>query len=124
MSADPRAALSALVAAFERHLEASASRRGEEDPTVIAAYEDLADAFENYDDALLEAYGEMTPLEVYSGADVDEETDIEFEDLDELDDHGDEDGDDAGVYSGFDDGDYEEDEDADDEAATSRATRS
>ena len=34
MSADPRAALSVLVSAFERHLEACAGRRGEDDPTV------------------------------------------------------------------------------------------
>ena len=42
MTADPRGALADLVAAFERHLEASASKRGEDDPTVIAAYDDLA----------------------------------------------------------------------------------
>jgi hypothetical protein len=65
MTADPRGALAALVTAFERHLEASASKRGEEDPTVIAAYDDLADAFATYDDALLQAYGEMTPLDIY-----------------------------------------------------------
>ncbi|HQV82399.1 MAG TPA: primosomal protein, partial [Ornithinibacter sp.] len=49
MSADPRAALNTLVAALERHLEASSARRGEDDPAVIAAYDDLADAFEDYD---------------------------------------------------------------------------
>ena len=52
---------------LERHLEASASRRGENDPTVVAAYQAVADAFDLYDDALLEAYGEVTPLEIYSG---------------------------------------------------------
>ena len=98
MTADPRGALAALVTAFERHLEASASKRGEEDPTVIAAYDDLADAFVTYDDALLQAYGEMTPLDIYDGDD------------DELDDHSDEDGD-EGVYSGLDDADYDEDDD-------------
>ncbi|HQZ08982.1 MAG TPA: primosomal protein, partial [Ornithinibacter sp.] len=60
MSADPRAALNTLVAALERHLEASSARRGEDDPAVIAAYDDLADAFEDYDGALFDAYGEMT----------------------------------------------------------------
>jgi hypothetical protein len=98
MTADPRGALANLVSAFERHLEASSSKRGEEDPTVIAAYDDLADAFAAYDEALLEAYGEMTPLDIYDG-----------EDDDELDDHSDEDGD-AGVYSGLDDADYEDDD--------------
>ena len=41
MTADPRGALAALMSAFERHLEASSSKRGEDDPTVIAAYDDL-----------------------------------------------------------------------------------
>jgi hypothetical protein len=97
MTADPRGALAALVTAFERHLEASASKRGEDDPTVVAAYDDLADAFALYDESLLQAYGEMTPLDIYEG-----------DDEDELDDHSDEGGD-EGVYSGLDD-DYEEEE--------------
>lgn len=79
MSADPRQALATFVTALERHLEASASRRGEDDPVVIAAYDDLADAFEAYDDALLEAYGEMTPLDIYTGPDEDED-DLDDED--------------------------------------------
>jgi hypothetical protein len=109
MTADPRGALAALVTAFERHLEASASKRGEEDPTVIAAYDDLADAFAVYDDALLQAYGEMTPLDVYDGDDDEDDED------DELDDHNDEDG--GGVYSGLDADEYDADEadEADDE---------
>jgi len=108
MTADPRGALADLVAAFERHLEASASKRGEEDPTVIAAYDDLADAFAAYDDTLLQAYGEMTPLDIYDGDD-DEDDDEDDED-EELDDHSDEDGDGA-VYSGLDDADYDEEDD-------------
>lgn len=112
MTADPRGALANLMTAFERHLEASASKRGEEDPTVIAAYDDLADAFATYDDALLQAYGEMTPLDIYDGDDDDEdaedaEDDEDDDDDEELDDHPDEDGD-GGVYSGLDDADYDE----------------
>ena len=99
MTADPRAVLANLTATLERHLEASAQRRGENDPTVVAAYQDVAEAFELYDDALLEAYGEVTPLEIYSGEDDDD-------DPDELDDHGDED--DDGVYLGLDDSEYDE----------------
>jgi hypothetical protein len=106
MTADPRGALAALVTAFERHLEASASKRGEDDPTVVAAYDDLADAFATYDEALLQAYGEMTPLDIYEGDDEDDEDDDEEDDLEE---HPDEDGDEGGVYSGLDD-DYEEEE--------------
>jgi hypothetical protein len=113
MSADPRAALNQLVAAFERHLEASSTRHGDDDPTVVAAYEDLADAFEAYDGALYDAYGEMTPLDIYSGDDDGDEPDDDDDDEDEddeqdgdgdeLDDHDDEDGDGARLYSGLDD---------------------
>jgi hypothetical protein len=123
MNADPRAALASLTVSLERHLEASASRRGENDPTVVAAYQAVADAFELYDDALLEAYGEVTPLEIYSGegnGDVDDEDDDDDDDGDDdddddddgedevLDDHSDEDGDSSGVYLGLDDSDYDE----------------
>jgi hypothetical protein len=108
MKADPRAALAILTASLERHLEASASRRGENDPTVVAAYQAVADAFDLYDDALLEAYGEVTPLEIYSG-DGDDDADDDVEDGDEvLDDHDGEDGDTHGVYLGLDDSDYDE----------------
>lgn len=83
MSADPRQALATFVTALERHLEASASRRGEDDPVVIAAYDDLADAFEAYDDALLEAYGEMTPLDIYTGLDDEDEDEDDLDDEEE-----------------------------------------
>ena len=98
---DPRPALNQLIAAFERHLEASAQRRGEDDPTVVAAYEDLADAFEAYDDALHDATGEMTPLVV-----VDEQ--FMVDDDDESDDYDDDE--DEQSYSGLDDGDYDADD--------------
>lgn len=119
--ADPRAALSVLVTAFERHLEASAQRRGEDDPAVVAAYDDLADAFEAYDDALLDAFGEMTPLEVVAEPDssgLDDEGDddqrylgLDDEEFDEIggDDDLDDDGDD------LDDEDDEDDDDLDDD---------
>lgn len=96
---DPRPALNQLIAAFERHLEASSQRRGEDDPTVVAAYEDLADAFEAYDDALHDATGEMTPLVV-----VDEQfmVDDDDEDDDDYDDDEDEQS-----YSGLDDEEYD-----------------
>ena len=65
MSTDPRVALQALVSAFEEHLSAVASRRGESDPAVETAFYGIADAFEEYEDALYEADGEVTPLELY-----------------------------------------------------------
>lgn len=105
MTADPRAALATLMTSFERHLEASASRRGENDPTVVAAYQDLADAFDAYDDALLEAYGEVTPLEIYSGPDDDDDED---DDEDDEDVDGPDDDEEDGVYLGLDDSEYDE----------------
>lgn len=107
MTADPRAALSTLVSAFERHLEAAASRRNENDPAVVAAYQALADAFEEYDDALLDAYGEVTPLEVYAGEDDEDVDDDDAEDEDG-DDFDDEDDDETYVGMGDDDVDYED----------------
>ena len=132
MSADPRAALNQLVSAFERHLEASSTRHGDDDPTVVAAYEDLADAFEVYDAALYDAYGEMTPLDIYTGDDGDDDADEDGDDgsdddvADAIDDHDDEDGDGAQLYAGLDDDiEFEEPDDtdrpaADDEAAERR----
>lgn len=106
MTADPRAALAILTASLERHLEACSSRRGENDPSVVAAYQDVADAFDLYDDALLEAFSEVTPLVIYNG-DEDEDDDLDDDEDDELDNHSDDDGD-AGVYLGLDDSDYDE----------------
>lgn len=103
---DPRPALNQLIAALERHLEASSQRRGEDDPTVVAAYEDLADAFEAYDDALHDATGEMTPLVV-----VDEQFMVDDEDASGDDDSDDYDDDeDEQSYAGLDDEDYDEDD--------------
>jgi hypothetical protein len=101
MTTDPRAALTALVAALERHLEAAAARRGENDPVVLAAYKALAEAFEDYDDALLDAFDEVTPLEVFHGEDEDEE----FDDDEEFDEPDDVEG---GSYTGLDDEDYDD----------------
>ncbi|MCA0435473.1 MAG: primosomal protein [Actinobacteria bacterium] len=116
MSADPRAALATFVSALERHLEAASSRRGENDPAVVAAYQDLAEAFDAYDDALMEAFGEVTPLEIYSGDDEDDDIDDDFDDdIDEDDDDDDEDDDDDDED---DDIDFDDDDDEADGAAT------
>jgi hypothetical protein len=113
MSTDARAALNELVAALERHLEAAAGRRGENDPVVLAAYRGVAEAFEEYDDALLDAYDEVTPLEVFHGDDGDEDDEDEDEDdsddgeIDELDDPDD----DEDEYTGLDVEDYDDESD-------------
>ncbi|WP_394216356.1 DNA primase [Brachybacterium vulturis] len=96
MNSDPRSALAALIAAFERHYEAAAASRGDDDPALDAATEQLATAFDAYDDALFDAYEIATPLIVFDDDDDDED---DFEDLDDFDD----------------DEDDEDDEDDDDE---------
>lgn len=110
---DPRPALNQLIAALERHLEASAQRRGEDDPTVVAAYEDLADAFEAYDDALHDATGEMTPLVVVDEqflVDDDDDDDESDDDSDDDNDSDYDDDEDDQSYSGLDAQDYDADD--------------
>jgi len=79
MSIDPRAALSALTTALEEHLVAASARRGEDDPVVEATFLGIADAFEVYEEALFDAYDEVTPLVIYDADQdsYDEESDEE-----------------------------------------------
>lgn len=104
MNTDPRSALAALIAALERHYEAAAASRGDDDPALDAATEQLSTAFDAYDDALFDAYDVATPLIVFD-ADDDEDEDDDFDDLDDFDDEDDEDDD----YEDDDD-DYEDDD--------------
>ncbi|WP_131681391.1 hypothetical protein [Pseudarthrobacter sp. YALA5] len=87
MSIDPRVALQSLTTALEEHLIAASNRRGDGDPAVEAAFFAVADAFEVYEDAIYEAYSEVTPLQVFddeedededeeSGVDDDEDLEI------------------------------------------------
>ncbi len=82
MTPEPRAALDRLIAALEAHLAAASRRQGEADPAVVSAYQTLAEAFEIYDEALYDAYDEVTPFVLYD--DAEDELDDE-DDLDELD---------------------------------------
>ncbi|MFQ4148841.1 hypothetical protein AAGW05_09110 [Arthrobacter sp. LAPM80] len=77
MSIDPRAALNALTTALEEHLVAASARRGEEDPIVEATFLGIIDAFEAYEEALFDAFDEVTPLVIYG-----EDADDEFQDDD------------------------------------------
>ncbi|GAA3286790.1 hypothetical protein ACFFON_05155 [Arthrobacter citreus] len=69
MSIDPHVALQSLMAALEEHLTAASQRRGDKDPLVERAYLAVADAFEVYEEVLYDAYGEVTPLEIYEDDD-------------------------------------------------------
>src|SRR3954470_17044455 len=86
MTSDPRAALDRLVAALEAHLQAASRRTGEADPSVVSAYQTLADAFETYDEALYAAYDEVTPFVLYEDAEDADDEDDEDDDEDDLDD--------------------------------------
>jgi hypothetical protein len=83
MSIDPRVALQSLTSALEEHLAAASARRSDGDPAVEAAFFAVADAFEVYDDALYETYGEVTPLQVIDEED-DEDDDDEIDDEEDL----------------------------------------
>lgn len=50
---------------------------------MIAAYQRIANAFVDYDDALLDTFGEVTPLDVYS--DDGEDDDFDEDDLEAVD---------------------------------------
>ncbi len=124
MTSDPRAALTKLVSALERHLEVASTRRDPDHPDVISAAEAMAEAFDDYDEALFEATDVATPLAVF-GDDVDtdvdadrvyvglDDDDIDFDDEDDFDDDADDDDDDDDD-DGEDELDTDDDDDEDD----------
>jgi pyruvate/2-oxoacid:ferredoxin oxidoreductase alpha subunit len=95
---DPRAALEKLTVALERHFEAATSSRDPDHPMVVAAAQDLAEAFDEYDEALYEATEVATPLAIYG-----EEFEVEDED------------DEGGPYAGLESEDYEDEDDDEDD---------
>ncbi|WP_298989593.1 primosomal protein [uncultured Pseudokineococcus sp.] len=86
MSTEPRAALARLVGALEAHLDAVERRRSETDPVVKDAYQSLSDAFETYDEALYDAFDEVTPFVLFDDSDEDDDEDDDDEDDDDEDD--------------------------------------
>jgi hypothetical protein len=73
IAADPRTAAERLTAALAAHLAAAAGRTGEHDPAVQAAYTELRAAAADYDDALYDAFGEVTPFDLADLAEEDED---------------------------------------------------
>lgn len=63
MAIDPRFALRQFIASLELHLEASLSKRSPEDPAVDRAYQQLKNAFLDYEEALDESAQEYLPFE-------------------------------------------------------------
>ena len=83
MSTDPRVSLEALISALQEHLAAATNKRGDDDPALELAYYALADVFETYEDALYEATGEVTPLDIFEDDDDDEDDFGSFDDDDD-----------------------------------------
>jgi hypothetical protein len=106
MTTNARAALDELVAALQAHFAAAQQRSGEQDPLVEQTYRRLADAFEGYDEALYDAFDEVTPFVLYDDVE-DLRDDLDDEDLDE-------DADDAGHADDVDEADDLDDLDDDD----------
>jgi pyruvate/2-oxoacid:ferredoxin oxidoreductase alpha subunit len=100
MTVDPRSALEQLIAALERHFEAANASRDPDHPMVLAAAQDLAEAFDDYDEALYDATEVATPLAIYG---------------DDLGGPDDEDGPDNRVYAGLESEDYDDEDDEDDD---------
>ena len=110
MSIDPREALSALTSALEEHLVAASARRGEEDPIVEATFVGIIDAFEAYEEALFDAFDEVTPLVIYGEDDGDFDDDDSDEDEDDDDEDEDADSDDDTHDDTHDDSDDDDDD--------------
>jgi hypothetical protein len=62
MHEDSALALRQLVAALERHLDACNTKRAGSDQEIQEAYDQVADAFEKYEDVLESTYGEYLPI--------------------------------------------------------------
>ena len=62
MHEDSALALRQFVAALERHLDACASKRPGSDQEIQEAYDQVANAFEKYEDVLESQYQEYLPI--------------------------------------------------------------
>ena len=62
MHEDSALALRQFVAALERHLDACASKRPGSDQEIQEAYDQVASAFEKYEDVLESQYQEYLPI--------------------------------------------------------------
>jgi hypothetical protein len=84
MPTDPAAALERLVDALRDHLRASVEVRDPDDDAVLDAAADVADAFDAYDEALFDATGVDTPLDLID-EDDDEDDESDDDDLEAAD---------------------------------------
>ena len=87
MSLEPEVALEDFLSAIRAHFTAAANRTSETDAKVEATYMALADAFELYEDAIYNAFDEVTPFELFDDiedakADDDDAYDLDDDDVD------------------------------------------
>ncbi|MDK7749998.1 hypothetical protein QP572_06485 [Brevibacterium sp. UMB10442] len=108
MSLEPEVALEEFLSAVRAHFSAAAHRTSDTDARVEATYMALADAFEIYEDALYNAYDEVTPFELFDDIEDAKDDDDDAYDMDDFDDDLDDEDDDLGD---FDDDDEDDDED-------------
>lgn len=73
MSKDPWAALERLTTVLSQHLTAVEQRQGPEDAAVSQTYDLVADAYQDYEDALWDTHGESLPLDLYDEDDDQDE---------------------------------------------------
>lgn len=106
MSLEPEVALEEFLSAVRAHFSAASQRTSETDSRVEATYMALADAFELYEDALYNAFDEVTPFELFDDIEDAKADDDDAYDMDDFDDDLDDDD--------FDDDDLDDD-DLDDE---------
>lgn len=114
MTADPRAALASFVAALERHLEAATQTRDPDDNQVLDANRAVAQALEDYDDAVFNATGVEVPVGFLDDDDDEDDDDLDDE-LDDLLDEDDDELDDDPLEDDEDDDDLDDDEDDDED---------
>lgn len=107
MSLEPEVALEEFLSAVRAHFSAAAHRTSDTDARVEATYMALADAFEIYEDALYNAFDEVTPFELFDDIEDAKDDDDDTYDMDDLDDDDDDDDD----LGDFDDDDEDDDED-------------
>ncbi|MEH0057826.1 hypothetical protein QDX25_02880 [Auritidibacter ignavus] len=90
MSSDPRVELQSLVSALQEHMMAALNKDDSDTTTLESAEDALVEAFENYEDALYNVTGEVTPLDIFEDDDIDDDDD-DFDDDDYDEDDEDED---------------------------------
>lgn len=117
MAIDPQTAYDRLLYTLAEFHSAVIHSTDPDEPAILTAADQLADAYTVYDDALYTQFGVDTPLDTYLDDDDDDDDDYDDddEDFDEDDDYDEDDYDDDDYDDHYDfDDDDEDDEDSSD----------